>query len=96
MYCAWLSAPAVSSYRWIVVCGGKVAGHQARLMHADGILFDVHEWGDLLRFLFVEPGTMRRLIGPYLRYYKPGFHPTDIDTRQLLEDWLASDEKLAA
>lgn len=75
----------------------KVGEHQARLMHHDGILFDAREWKDLLSFLFVEPGSMRRLIGPYLRYYLPGFHPRDIDTRQLLEDWIASDdEKLAA
>lgn len=79
-----------------VIFWAKVAEHQVRLMHTDGILFDAREWVDLLSFLFVEPGSMRRLIIPYLRYYKPGFHPSDIDTKQLLEDWLESDEKLAA
>ena len=79
-----------------VIFWAKVAEHQARMMHADGIVFDVGEWAALVKFLFVEPGSMRRLIVPYLRYYVPGFHPSDIDTKKLLDDWLESDEKLAA
>ena len=37
------------------------------------------EWRALLRFLFVEPGGMGRLLLPYLRYYRPGFHPSEIE-----------------
>jgi len=74
----------------------KVAEHQARMMKADGILLDAGEWSALIKFLFVEPGSMRKLIGPYLRYYVPGFHPRDIDTKALLEEWMATDERLAA
>lgn len=87
---------AVVMFVATVIFWAKVVEHQARLMHADGILFDLAEWKDLVAFLFVEPGSMRRLIPLYLRYYKPGFHPRDIDTRQILEDWIARDEKLAA
>lgn len=87
---------AVVMFVATIIFWAKVAEHQARMMHADGIVFDAREWKDLIRFLFIEPGSMTKLIPLYLRYYKRGFHPRDIDTRQLLEDWLASDDRLAA
>lgn len=56
----------------------KVVEHQVRLMGHDGILSDVGEWRRLVRFLFVEPGTLRRLIPTWLAWYRPGFHPADL------------------
>lgn len=65
----------------------RVFGHQVRLMHAEGILFSVREWYDLARFLFFQPGGVLGLLGPYLSYYRPGFHPWEHDTSALVAQW---------
>jgi predicted metal-dependent hydrolase len=72
-----------------VIFWAKVLEHQARMMHADGILFSAKEWAALVDFLFFTPGGLRGLIAHYLDYYRPGFHPWDIDSRELLERWKA-------
>jgi predicted metal-dependent hydrolase len=63
-----------------------VAVQQLELMRVDGILASGREWRDLGRFCFgeVRVGRLWRL---YLQYYRPGFHPNDIDARELLETW---------
>lgn len=61
--------------------------HQLRLMHADGCLFSLREWRSLLVFSFVNPGGLRRLIGKYFVYFRPGFHPNQLDNRPALADW---------
>jgi predicted metal-dependent hydrolase len=65
----------------------KVAQHQVRMMDAAGILYDAREWRDLLRFLFVEPGALRPMARLYLDYFRPSFHPWDLDNRDVLEAW---------
>lgn len=65
----------------------KILEQQARMMAADGILTSWREWAALGRFLFVEPGGMRPLFWHYLTYYRPGFHPWDLDNRDLLRAW---------
>jgi uncharacterized protein len=67
----------------------RVFWHQVQLMRAEKILFSVPEWFRLVRFLFFEPGGMLGLIGPYLSYYRPGFHPWEHDTSELLARWKA-------
>jgi hypothetical protein len=53
----------------------KVLEQQVRFMHADGILYSPREWASLLHFLLLKPGPLRRLVLPYLGYYRRGFHP---------------------
>jgi predicted metal-dependent hydrolase len=67
----------------------KVVGHQARMMRADGTLFSADEWGAVLKFLFIEPGGMFQLWGMYLQYFRPSFHPNDVDSAPLLDAWRA-------
>ena len=69
---------------------GKVAEHQVRLMRADGIATDAREWVDLVSFLLVSPGPLRRLAVPYLHYFRPGFHPNDLDAREALSRFYAT------
>jgi predicted metal-dependent hydrolase len=64
-----------------------VSLHQVRLMWVDECLFSLREWVLLYRFLFVDPGAMRRILRPYLTYYRPSFHPWDHDNRALLDAW---------
>lgn len=65
----------------------KVFVHQLRLMRHEGIATDWNEWRDLFTALFVEPGTLRKLVPLYLAYYRPGFHPNDLDSSGLIERW---------
>jgi predicted metal-dependent hydrolase len=65
----------------------KILEQQARMMHADGMLFSWREWLSLGRFLFVSPGGMRRVAKLYFHYFRPSFHPRDIDASELLEAW---------
>jgi uncharacterized protein len=69
-----------------LVFWAKVAEHQVRLMHVDGTLFSPREWGALARFL-LQKGALPSLVPHYLAYYRPGFHPWDLDNRDLLEAW---------
>jgi uncharacterized protein len=70
-----------------VVFWAKVVEHQGRMMKVDGTLLSAREWSRLVRFLFVEPGGMGRVVRLYFEYYRPGFHPNDIDSDALLAAW---------
>jgi uncharacterized protein len=35
----------------------------------------------------VSPGGLLGLIPMYLAYFRPGFHPWDLDNQALLEGW---------
>jgi predicted metal-dependent hydrolase len=72
-----------------VIFWAKVFEHQVRLMWADGVLFSPREWYGLFRFLFIDPGGITTLFGPYLEYYRPSFHPWQFDNRGLLDAWKA-------
>lgn len=63
----------------------KIATQQVRMMARDGIALSAREWWSLFDYLFVNPGGMRKLMRPYLDYFRPDFHPND-DTRDELLD----------
>ena len=75
-----------------VIFWAKVLEHQCRMMAVDGTLADAGEWAALGRFLFVEPGGMLGLGRHYLAYYRPGFHPDDIDGHAALDAWRRAQE----
>jgi predicted metal-dependent hydrolase len=57
-------------------------------MTADrGVLFDVRGHLRVFDYLWLRRGLFRSLIGPYLEYYRRDFHPSDRDTRELVEQW---------
>jgi predicted metal-dependent hydrolase len=70
-----------------VIFWSLVLEQQVRFMYRDGILFSLREWRSLFRFLFVEPGSFRKMWSRYLDYYRPGFHPWQHDNRALVEEW---------
>lgn len=71
-----------------VIFWSKVAEHQVRLMHADGTLGSLEEWRALVEWICVRPGWVWRLARLYLDYYRPGFHPWQLDSSGLLAAWL--------
>ena len=74
-----------SAFFWV-----KVLEHQVVMMHADGCLTSAEEWSKLGRFLFVDPAGMWSLGRGWLKYFRPGFHPHDVDDSALLEAWRQS------
>jgi hypothetical protein len=65
----------------------KVIEQQARMMKTDGIHMSASEWIGLVRFLFIEPGGLAPLFPLWLQYFRPNFHPSDIDSSALIEQW---------
>jgi predicted metal-dependent hydrolase len=68
----------------------KVIEHQARFMHADGDLASLEEHVDLQRFLWVQPGALPAMWKHWLAWFRPGFHPNDLDASDALEAWRAA------
>jgi len=55
----------------------------------NGCFWDLRGWGRLLWALWINPGSLRRQFVDYWRYFKPGFHPWQIDNHDQVERWLA-------
>ncbi|WEK40325.1 MAG: metal-dependent hydrolase [Candidatus Brevundimonas colombiensis] len=53
------------------------------LLKQDGIVGWRARFG-LFRWLWLKPGLYRRMIGDYFAFYKPGFHPWQVDDRDLI------------
>jgi len=70
-----------------VVFWAKVLEQQVRMMRVDGTVWSVNEWVGLVWFLFVKPGGMRGVVRQYFDYFRPSFHPNDIDSRPVVEAW---------
>ena len=56
------------------------------LQHA-GKLWSLSEWASGLRYLFVNPGILRRVAGAWMRYFSRDFHPWQVDNRHLVGEW---------
>jgi predicted metal-dependent hydrolase len=65
----------------------KMFEHQVRMMHSQKLLFSLSEWAGLGRFFFGKRGVFYQLFLPYLAYFRPTFHPRDIDCSDLLARW---------
>jgi len=81
--------------RWWMRCLSMVL---TSIMFLQFLRFSVHEffrqdgidnrqsWRALRRYLWTKPGLMRRVAPAYLAYFKPGFHPWQVDDRALIAD----------
>ncbi|RVQ69555.1 metal-dependent hydrolase [Croceicoccus ponticola] len=58
-------------------------GGAVELLRQDGITGWRAHWG-LLRYAFVSPGMVRRIIPAWIAYFLPGFHPWNHDDRALI------------
>jgi len=58
-----------------------------RLLWANGTLFNLKDNLKGLWSLWGWKGLFPRLLFKYLDFFRPGFHPNDHDTVQLLDDW---------
>jgi len=78
---------ATSMVLTTLVFWALVFDQQLRMMRADGTLWSPREWGRLLWFCWGRPGMLRRMIGHYVSYFRPRFHPWQLDNRDLIERW---------
>ncbi len=58
-----------------------------RVSNQTGQLWNVKEHLRLVWNLFVTPGIASRIALPWLRYFKPGFHPWDNDNSHHIRQW---------
>jgi len=59
----------------------------AVLLWRDGLLFRPRLWLGGARWLFGRGGVLRGYGREYLQWYRPGFHPCQIDDRALIDRW---------
>lgn len=62
------------------------------LLRQDGIT-GVRAWARMLWFAWVRPGMLRKILGAWLAFFMPGFHPWKHDDRALIA---AAERQLAA
>ena len=89
VYCAaggYYAERVVVMLATTVIFLAKMTEHTLRLMRIDRIWTSLREWGGLFGYLFASGGT-RQLIADYFAWYRPRFHPHDLDTRALLDAW---------
>ena len=65
------------------------------MLQQDGRLWSVREWAGGLKYLFLKPGMLRRIIPAWLRFFRKDFHPWQIDNRELITAW-EHEQSLAA
>jgi hypothetical protein len=63
------------------------AGVHARLMATRKTLWKPWTWIPGATRLWIYPGFLTRLVPAYFAYFRPGFHPDDRDTKQLIATW---------
>jgi predicted metal-dependent hydrolase len=72
-----------------IVFVAEIAHFHARLLAEKNALLDVIGAVSGLSRMWIFPGYFRHLIPAYLDYFRPGFHPHDRDTTELLRTWRA-------
>lgn len=76
-----------------VIFWGLVIPTFIAVLRSEGQLTNVDGWRKFFRYSIGDIGLLRRQLGHYLAYFRPGFHPWDHDNRQYLEqidDFLAA------
>jgi predicted metal-dependent hydrolase len=60
------------------------------MVRADGVALDVRGWWRMFRFLWVAPGGLRKIVRPWLGYFRRDFHPWQHDNTHHVERWKAA------
>lgn len=66
----------------------NIASHATCLLQADGYT-ETEARKAVSRFLWRDPGIFRQGWRSYFAWYRPGFHPWDLDNRVALAEWRA-------
>ncbi len=57
------------------------------MLQKEGKLWSLSEWWAGMKYLFIRPGILRRVAGPWCRFFRRDFHPWQIDDRDLIARW---------
>ena len=57
------------------------------MLKHDGKLWNLREWLDGFKYLFIKPGILRRVFFSYVSFYRKDFHPWQHDNRALISEW---------
>lgn len=74
---------------WLVtgMLGLLLSSNFLHLAKKDKLLFSWQFWKQCLSVCWGKKGFIRKLILPYLDYYRPGFHPWQQNNRRLISHW---------
>ena len=61
------------------------------LLRQDGIT-GPRAWANMLWYMWIAPGMMRKIFGAWAAFFMPGFHPWNEDDRALIADYEAGAE----
>jgi uncharacterized protein len=73
-----------------VIFWAVVAEQQVRMMKTDDLHLSPREWRDFFSYMFMKPAPLGKLVRPFLQYFKPGFHPSQLATSPAVEAWKAA------
>jgi predicted metal-dependent hydrolase len=65
----------------------EILDRMVYMLWKDGLLFRRRTWSGGWRFLFGEAGFLRGMGADYRSWFRPTFHPDDIDDRHLIEKY---------
>ncbi|MFL6844477.1 MAG: metal-dependent hydrolase [Allosphingosinicella sp.] len=60
--------------------------HGALILLAQDGITGPRAWFGLFRYAMVSPGMFRKILGAWLKFFLPGFHPWNHDDRALIAD----------
>lgn len=80
----------------IVHLFGRIAVYQYRLLKAVKHFPSWQEWKEATRFFWGKRGILRANLGSMKQFFRTGFHPWDIDQRELIADWQQRFPEVAA
>ena len=63
--------------------------HESWLVRHDGMFWKLAARRRALRYFWKEPGLLRQGLRHYLSYYRPDFHPWQLDNTALVTRWKA-------
>jgi len=70
------------------------------MLYRDGLLFDARMWRKSLPAMWGRHGFFTRMVRPYLRGFRPGFHPRQTSTppgyHEFVEAWQRNPDALTA
>lgn len=69
-----------------VIFWAYVIPHFLMLVKQEKLLTSWKDWKLFYRYAFGEIGALRKMLLPYLDYFRPNYHPWDHDNRQYLKE----------
>ena len=74
----------------------RIMSFQRLILRTDRRRATLREWWQALRFFWGKGGLMRESLPHFLKAFRRGFHPDDIDQRALIADWSRRYPEVAA